>query len=170
MTTEQKIKQLEKRHAEWAAKGADAEHKYQETKATLDALNLRKYQCMAKCTELEKAIQNLRLRFDLPNVGSWWLYLSGSREFVIEKVEALTDTSVIFKSYQSATYRRLKRTTQVFRISSDEEGNQDAIKYLSSFKEIAEEEAKRLIEIGQRCDDTPLGEIKYFKKQITQKV
>lgn len=164
MTTEQKIKQLEKRHAEWAAKGADAENKYQETRAKLEALVLRKTQCMAKCTELEKAIQNLRLRFDLPNVESWWLYMSGPQGFVIEKVEARTDTSVIFKSYQLATYRRLQRTTQGFHISSDEEGNQEAIKYLSNFKEIAEEEAKRLIEIGQRCDNTPLGKIKYFKE------
>lgn len=163
MTTEQKIKQLEKRHAEWVGKYIDAGKQYIELKKQLEELQLEKIRCSAKYTELEKAIQNLRLQSDLPDMGSWWFYRPRLQEFVIEKVETRTDTSVIFKSYQLATHERPQRTTQSFHISSQEEFNDSAIKYLSHFKEITEEEAKRLIEIGQRCDNTPLGEIKYLK-------
>ena len=103
----------------------------------------------------------------MPSIGSWWIHLpdhGNYNEFVIEHFTAQRGSTIETTVYRLETHTNYRIPRQRFSITTDENTNSFMVGYIAYFKEILEEEAKRLIEIGQRCDNTPLGEIKYFKE------
>lgn len=167
MTAEQKIKRLEKRIVDLDSKRAELQNQYQETRKRLDEISHKIVKNQGNCESAKREIQNLRLISQLPPVGSWWIHLPDLgkyNEFVIEHFTAQHDSTVEATVYRLETHTACRIPRQRFSITTEENTNSLMVGYVAHFKEITEEEAKRLIEIGQRCDNTPLGEIKYLKK------